>query len=96
MTMTKKVAAVMLVVVMLAADGGGLEVWAACDVGQLAPCMGAITGGTPATAVCCSGLRAQQGCLCQFAKDPRYASYVNSPNARRTVVSCGISIPSCH
>ncbi|KAL5210872.1 hypothetical protein ABZP36_006495 [Zizania latifolia] len=96
MMMMRKVAAVVLVVAMLAADGGGLGAWAACDAGQLAPCVGAIAGGAPATAACCSGLRAQQGCLCLFAKDPRYARYVNSPNARRTVASCGFSIPSCH
>ncbi|MBF6189543.1 hypothetical protein IU482_30525, partial [Nocardia farcinica] len=47
-------------------------------------------------AACCSSLRAQQGCFCQFAKDPRYGRYVNSPNARKAVSSCGIALPTCH
>uniref|UniRef100_A0A0D3FCV1 Bifunctional inhibitor/plant lipid transfer protein/seed storage helical domain-containing protein n=1 Tax=Oryza barthii TaxID=65489 RepID=A0A0D3FCV1_9ORYZ len=47
-------------------------------------------------AACGSSLRAQQGCFCQFAKDPRYGRYVNSPNARKAVSSCGIALPTCH
>uniref|UniRef100_J3LJ65 Bifunctional inhibitor/plant lipid transfer protein/seed storage helical domain-containing protein n=1 Tax=Oryza brachyantha TaxID=4533 RepID=J3LJ65_ORYBR len=71
------------------AGGGGGGV-------QLTVCAGAIAGGAKPTAACCSSLRAQQGCFCQFAKDPRYGRYVNSPNARRAVTSCGIAVPRCH
>nr|1L6H_A Chain A, Non-Specific Lipid Transfer Protein [Oryza sativa] len=69
---------------------------AGCNAGQLTVCTGAIAGGARPTAACCSSLRAQQGCFCQFAKDPRYGRYVNSPNARKAVSSCGIALPTCH
>ncbi|KAF0932867.1 hypothetical protein E2562_012190 [Oryza meyeriana var. granulata] len=51
------------------------------------PCVGAEEAGCR--------LRAQQGCFCQFAKNPAYARYINSPNARKAVASCGIALPSC-
>ncbi|KAL6847548.1 hypothetical protein ACP4OV_022574 [Aristida adscensionis] len=40
-------------------------------------------------------MRAQQGCLCEFAKNPKYARYVGSPNTRRTIAACGVASPHC-
>ncbi|XP_015690608.1 non-specific lipid-transfer protein 2-like [Oryza brachyantha] len=93
-TTMRKVAAVVLVVVVAACRCSDAAV--PCNAGQLTVCAGAIAGGAKPTAACCSSLRAQQGCFCQFAKDPRYGRYVNSPNARRAVTSCGIAVPRCH
>uniref|UniRef100_A0A0D9VNJ2 Bifunctional inhibitor/plant lipid transfer protein/seed storage helical domain-containing protein n=1 Tax=Leersia perrieri TaxID=77586 RepID=A0A0D9VNJ2_9ORYZ len=85
---------VVVVVAMAVVMGAGAA--GRCDAGQLTVCAGAIAIGSRPTAACCSGLRAQQGCFCQFAKDPRYGRYINSPNARRAVSSCGLPLPSCH
>uniref|UniRef100_A0A0A9BDV2 Bifunctional inhibitor/plant lipid transfer protein/seed storage helical domain-containing protein n=1 Tax=Arundo donax TaxID=35708 RepID=A0A0A9BDV2_ARUDO len=85
------VVAAMLLLVVVA---GGASA-ASCNAGQLAVCAPAITGGARPSAACCSNLRAQQGCFCQFAKNPTYGRYVNSPNARRAVAACGISLPRC-
>ncbi|EEC67269.1 hypothetical protein OsI_34239 [Oryza sativa Indica Group] len=37
----------------------------------------------------------KDGCFCQYARDPMYASYINSTNARNTIAACGIALPSC-
>jgi hypothetical protein len=66
-----------------------------CDVGKLIDCGPAIIGGTPPSDSCCSNLKAQEGCFCQYAKDPNYSDYINSPNARKTLDSCGITLPTC-
>ena len=66
-----------------------------CNASQLAVCATAVISGSAPTASCCSNLRAQQPCFCQYARNPAYSSYINSPNARRTLSSCGIAIPSC-
>ncbi|KAK1695222.1 hypothetical protein QYE76_011919 [Lolium multiflorum] len=66
-----------------------------CDVGKLIDCGPAIIGGTPPSDACCSNLKAQKGCFCQYAKDPAYSGYIDSPNARKTLASCGITLPTC-
>ncbi|KAB8113247.1 hypothetical protein EE612_052190 [Oryza sativa] len=74
-----------------------VTVAAQCDPEQLVACASPIFYGTAPSESCCSNLREQQkeGCLCQYAKDPMYASYVNNTNARKTIAACGIPIPSC-
>ncbi|KAM0892369.1 hypothetical protein ACQ4PT_025773 [Festuca glaucescens] len=66
-----------------------------CDVGKLIDCGPAIIGGTPPSESCCTNLKAQKGCFCQYAQDPAYSDYINSPNARKTLASCGITFPTC-
>jgi hypothetical protein len=73
--------ALALVVVVAVASAGGAAAQQ-CSAAQL-------------TASCCSNLRAQEPCFCQYARNPAYSSYINSPNARRTLASCGIAVPSC-
>jgi hypothetical protein len=87
------VVALMLALVVLAAAPGGAR--AACDASQLAVCVSAITGGAPPTTVCCANLKAQQGCFCQYAKDPAYGRYIKSPSARKTLESCHLAVPTC-
>ncbi|KAK1654088.1 hypothetical protein QYE76_071893 [Lolium multiflorum] len=98
MAMKKKnpsvaVVALMLALVVLAAAPDGTR--AACDASQLAVCVSAIMGGAPPTPGCCANLTAQQGCFCQYAMDPAYGSYMKSPNARKTLQSCQLAVPTC-
>lgn len=86
--------ALALVVVVAVASAGGAAAQQ-CSATQLAACAPAIISGSPPTASCCSNLRAQEPCFCQYARNPAYSSYINSPNARRTLASCGIAVPSC-
>ncbi|XP_047083658.1 non-specific lipid-transfer protein 2P-like [Lolium rigidum] len=87
------VVALMLALVLLAAAPGGAR--AACDASQLAVCVSAIMSGAPPTPECCANLTAQQGCFCQYASDPAYGRYIKSPNARKTLESCHLAVPTC-
>ncbi|CAM0956547.1 unnamed protein product [Alopecurus aequalis] len=66
-----------------------------CDVEKLIVRGTAIITGAMPSASCCSNLKAQEGCFCQYAKDPAYSLYINSPNAHKTLTSCGITLPTC-
>lgn len=67
----------------------------ACNAQELQACAGAIQDGSAPSQDCCAKLKSQQSCLCGYIKDPRMKQYVNSPNARKVVSQCGVSIPSC-
>nr|P20145.1 RecName: Full=Probable non-specific lipid-transfer protein; Short=LTP; AltName: Full=Aleurone-specific 10 kDa protein; AltName: Full=B-FABP; Flags: Precursor [Hordeum vulgare]CAA33329.1 aleurone specific protein [Hordeum vulgare]CAA40542.1 putative phospholipid transfer protein [Hordeum vulgare subsp. vulgare]CAA49448.1 lipid transfer protein [Hordeum vulgare subsp. vulgare]prf//1807328A aleurone-specific protein [Hordeum vulgare] len=96
MAMRKEAAvAVMMVMVVTLAAGADAGAGAACEPAQLAVCASAILGGTKPSGECCGNLRAQQGCLCQYVKDPNYGHYVSSPHARDTLNLCGIPVPHC-
>ncbi|CAN6310542.1 unnamed protein product [Urochloa humidicola] len=95
MAAAKAVVAVALALALVAAAAMGGAAAQQCDAGGLAVCAPAIIGGSAPTAACCSSLRGQQGCFCQYARNPAYGRYINSPNARSTLTSCGIAIPRC-
>ena len=67
---------------------------AACNPAALSPCGGALFGGA-VTPGCCVQLKAQQPCLCQYARNPAYSSYVNGPAAQRVANACGIPKMKC-
>ncbi|KAK9115956.1 hypothetical protein Sjap_014903 [Stephania japonica] len=67
---------------------------AACNPSSLAPCAGAFLNGTPPSPACCSELRAQKACFCQFKKDPSLGRYANSPYTRKTLAACGLPYPA--
>ncbi|XP_010528501.1 PREDICTED: probable non-specific lipid-transfer protein AKCS9 [Tarenaya hassleriana] len=68
---------------------------AACVVTELAPCLPAITTGGNPSAECCGKLKEQESCLCGYVKNPAFAQYVSSPNARKVLSACGVPYPSC-
>ncbi|XP_006654745.1 non-specific lipid-transfer protein 2-like [Oryza brachyantha] len=84
-------AAVMVAAAVLC--GAGAE--AACDAMQLTPCAGAIIGNAAPTAACCSRMKEQQPCLCQYARDPNLQRYVNSPNGKKVMAACRVPVPTC-
>ncbi|CAL4917461.1 unnamed protein product [Urochloa decumbens] len=86
------VVAAVMALALVAAMGASAQ---QCNAGELAVCAPAIIGGAAPTAGCCSNLRSQEGCFCQYARNPAYSRYINSPSARSTLKSCGIAIPSC-
>ncbi|KAL5726547.1 hypothetical protein ACHQM5_009585 [Ranunculus cassubicifolius] len=70
--------------------------WAVtCDVTQLSPCLSSITVGTPPSQLCCSRLKSQSPCLCQFMKNPVLQPYVKSPNADKIANICHTPTPRC-
>ncbi|XP_008782311.1 non-specific lipid-transfer protein 2-like [Phoenix dactylifera] len=68
---------------------------ATCNPSELSPCAGAILRSSPPTSACCAKLKAQQPCFCQYTKNPSLRGYINSPNSRKVVAACGVSIPRC-
>ncbi|TKY50880.1 Non-specific lipid-transfer protein 2 [Spatholobus suberectus] len=66
-----------------------------CNALQLSACASAITSSSPPSAVCCSKLKEQRPCLCQYLKDPNLKRLVNSPNARKVANACGSPFPTC-
>jgi hypothetical protein len=68
---------------------------AACNPGQLTPCAGPALFGGAVPPACCAQLRAQQACLCVYARSPNYGSYIRSPNAARLFAVCRLPMPRC-
>ncbi|KAK4837920.1 hypothetical protein QYF36_009550 [Acer negundo] len=66
-----------------------------CNPTELSSCAAAITSSAPPSSTCCSKVREQRPCLCGYLKDPNLKQYVNSPNARKIVSTCGVSYPQC-
>ncbi|KAJ7943111.1 Non-specific lipid-transfer protein 2 [Quillaja saponaria] len=54
-----------------------------CNPLEVSSCASAMTTSNPPTAVCCSKLKEQKPCLCQYVKDPNLQKLVNSPNAKK-------------
>ncbi|KAF5181621.1 Non-specific lipid-transfer protein [Thalictrum thalictroides] len=68
---------------------------ATCNAVQLSPCLGPIMSGTPPTPTCCTQLRSQSSCFCQYVRNPSLRQYVNSPNARKLANTCRVAFPRC-
>ncbi|KAI4350955.1 hypothetical protein L6164_005357 [Bauhinia variegata] len=66
-----------------------------CAPVQLSPCVSAMTSAAPPTKLCCSKIKEQRPCLCQYLKNPMLKKYVDSPNARKVARTCGTPFPSC-
>ncbi|KQJ97367.1 non-specific lipid-transfer protein 2P [Brachypodium distachyon] len=84
-------------VIVLVATATAMMVAAQCDAGQLVVCAPAILGGAMPTASCCSKLREQeqQGCFCEYLRNPAYAGYINSQTARGAIAACNVTLPQC-
>ncbi|XP_022775543.1 non-specific lipid-transfer protein 2-like [Durio zibethinus] len=90
--------AVLIYVVMVLVLIGKAQVSMAavtCNALQLSPCASAITSSTPPSPLCCSKLKEQRPCLCNYVKDPNLQKLVNSPNARKVASICGSPFPNC-
>ncbi|KAK2451541.1 hypothetical protein P8452_14669 [Trifolium repens] len=66
-----------------------------CSPVQLSSCVSAITSSTPPSRLCCSKIKEQRPCLCQYLKNPNLRKFVNSPNARKVANNCGTPFPNC-
>lgn len=72
-----------------------LSMGVSCNVLQLSACASAITTSNPPTEACCTKLKEQRECLCQYLKDPNLKRLVSSPNARKVADACGSPFPTC-
>ncbi|KAE8726718.1 Non-specific lipid-transfer protein 2 [Hibiscus syriacus] len=66
-----------------------------CDVSELSPCMEAIMSPKPPSKTCCSKLKEQKPCFCQYLKNPTIKMFVDTPKAKGIASSCGVEYPRC-
>ncbi|XP_019086802.1 PREDICTED: probable non-specific lipid-transfer protein AKCS9 [Camelina sativa] len=66
---------------------------AACDIQDLKVCLPAVIGGSPPTTECCTKLKDNQSCLCDYLKNPLVVPYKTS--AKQVFEACGIPVPVC-
>ncbi|KAJ6868508.1 hypothetical protein NC651_033551 [Populus alba x Populus x berolinensis] len=66
-----------------------------CSPAQLSSCVSAITSSTPPSKLCCSKIKEQKPCLCQYLKNPNLQKFINTPNARKVASTCGTPFPKC-
>ncbi|XP_010110085.2 non-specific lipid-transfer protein 2 [Morus notabilis] len=82
-----------LLVVLLAKSQVSMAV--TCSPVQLSACVSAITTSSPPTQLCCTKIKEQKPCLCQYLKNPNLKKFVDSPNARRVANTCKTPFPKC-
>ncbi|KAL8231135.1 hypothetical protein R6Q57_000913 [Mikania cordata] len=68
---------------------------ATCNPQDLLPCASSISSGAKPSLNCCTKLKAQQPCLCGYAKNASLRRYFNSPNAKKVASACGVPVPKC-
>ncbi|KAG5602187.1 hypothetical protein H5410_033557 [Solanum commersonii] len=88
---SKLVLVTMLVLMLLAKSH--ISVAATCSPVQLSPCLGAIRSSSPPSKLCCSKIKQQKPCLCQYLKNPTLKKYVNSPGAKKVAALAAFHTP---
>lgn len=81
--------------VLLVAEQTEISEAVTCKPIELSSCVSAITSSTPPSKLCCSKIKEQKPCLCQYLKNPSLKKFVNTPNARRVAKTCGTPFPRC-
>ncbi|AAF24847.1 putative bifunctional inhibitor/plant lipid transfer protein/seed storage helical [Arabidopsis thaliana] len=66
-----------------------------CNPAQLSPCLETIMKGSEPSDLCCSKVKEQQHCICQYLKNPNFKSFLNSPNAKIIATDCHCPYPKC-
>ncbi|KAL0461993.1 UNVERIFIED_CONTAM: Non-specific lipid-transfer protein 2 [Sesamum latifolium] len=86
---------VAIVVVLAVAEVHEAAAAAPCNPVELSPCLGAISGSQPPSEECCSKLKEQEPCFCDYIKNPIFKPYIDSPNAKKVAATCGVAFPKC-
>uniref|UniRef100_A0A7C9DA74 Bifunctional inhibitor/plant lipid transfer protein/seed storage helical domain-containing protein n=1 Tax=Opuntia streptacantha TaxID=393608 RepID=A0A7C9DA74_OPUST len=87
--------ALLIVVVLLLGGAAEVAEGVTCSPVQLSSCASAITSTSPPSSLCCSKIKEQKPCLCQYMRNPTLKKFVNTPNARRVARTCGTPFPRC-
>ncbi|XWS50759.1 hypothetical protein CRYUN_Cryun12cG0115200 [Craigia yunnanensis] len=66
-----------------------------CNPTELSSCVSAITSSSPPSQLCCSKIKEQKPCLCQYLRNPTLKKFINTPNARKVATTCGTPFPKC-
>lgn len=66
-----------------------------CNPAELSPCLSALTGPSEPTKLCCTKLKVQEPCLCEYLKNPDFRKYLDTGNADKVSKACGVPFPTC-
>ncbi|KAG4128955.1 hypothetical protein CXB51_022107 [Gossypium anomalum] len=83
------------VMVILLAEAVEVSTAVTCSPTQLSSCVSAITSSSPPSQLCCSKIKEQKPCLCQYLKNPNLKKFINTGNARKVASTCGTPFPKC-
>ncbi|THU45204.1 hypothetical protein C4D60_Mb02t15390 [Musa balbisiana] len=64
-----------------------------CDPTLLKPCAASFLFSTRPSSLCCSRIKSQVPCYCQYLNDPSLSGYVSG--GKKVAAACGVSLPSC-
>ncbi|KAL7132440.1 hypothetical protein ABFS83_12G074600 [Erythranthe nasuta] len=94
--MNTKIAIIcVLVLVAIVGDEVGVaRAQVSCNPVQLNPCASAIFTSSQPSAACCTAIRQQIPCLCQYQANPTLQGFINSPAAIKISTSCGVPFPT--
>ncbi|KAK1440619.1 hypothetical protein QVD17_06448 [Tagetes erecta] len=68
---------------------------ATCNYMELVSCADAISSSNPPSGACCSKIKEQRPCFCQYLQDPKLRQYVSLATAQRIASQCGVTLPQC-
>ncbi|XP_065860758.1 non-specific lipid-transfer protein 2-like [Euphorbia lathyris] len=66
-----------------------------CTPTELSSCVSAITSSSPPSKQCCTKIKEQKPCLCQYLRNQNLKKFINTPNARKVATTCGTPFPKC-
>ncbi|WCJ21924.1 Bifunctional inhibitor/lipid-transfer protein/seed storage 2S albumin superfamily protein [Euphorbia peplus] len=66
-----------------------------CSPTELSSCVSAITSSSPPSKLCCTKIKEQKPCLCQYFRNPNLKKFIDTPNARKVAATCKTAFPKC-
>ncbi|CDO98409.1 unnamed protein product [Coffea canephora] len=85
--------AVFAMLVLFLSDQPNVSIAVTCDPNALSPCASAFTSSVSQT--CCIKIKEQKPCFCEYATNPKYRAFLDSPIAKKISKACNIPIPKC-
>ncbi|KAL3813268.1 hypothetical protein ACJIZ3_014536 [Penstemon smallii] len=66
-----------------------------CNPEELNACLWSFVGVLPPTPDCCTKLKEQMTCYCDYIKNPNLGVFLDSPAAKKASRKCGVPTPNC-
>ncbi|PWA71907.1 lipid-transfer protein [Artemisia annua] len=67
-----------------------------CNYMDLMVCSGAISSPPqPPSAACCSKVKEQRSCFCEYLRNPTLRQFVTPEDAQRVAGQCHVGLPNC-
>ncbi|GKC36238.1 non-specific lipid-transfer protein 2-like protein [Tanacetum coccineum] len=66
-----------------------------CNYMDLMVCADAISSPRPPSTGCCSKVKEQRSCFCEYLRNPTLRQYVTPQVAQRVAGQCHVALPNC-